>query len=113
MEQSASRVALVIVAIIASLCVELTSLAQSPNELDSAARARIEQARASIVIIKAENESARPVAQAAGFFVRNDLVATDTNVLGAGSRVSLTAKSKEGHFKVLSHGDYFIPYVLL
>jgi hypothetical protein len=57
MKRSAHRVRLVFVAIIASLCVAPAFHAQTPDELDSTARARIEQARSSIVIVRAENES--------------------------------------------------------
>ena len=103
----------VLVAIIAMLCVAPISRAQAPNELSATARGRIEQARASIVTVRAENESAQPVAQAFGFFVRNDLVVTDGSVLKAGSRVRVTAATKEATFQVLSLGNYFLPYVLL
>ena len=81
MKRSAHRVRLVFVAIIASLCVAPAFQAQTPDELDSTARARIEQARSSIVIVRAENESTQKVSQAIG-----------------------------PHF---SHGDYFLPCVLL
>jgi hypothetical protein len=49
MKRSAHRVRLVFLAIIASLPAAPTFQTQTPDELDSAARARIEQARASIV----------------------------------------------------------------
>ena len=55
MKRSAHRVRLVFVAIIASMCAAPTFQAQTPDELDSTARARIEQARASIVIVRVEN----------------------------------------------------------
>jgi TonB family protein len=112
MKRSAHRVRLVFVAIIASLCVAPAFQAQTPDELDSTARARIEQARASIVIVRAENESTQKVSQAVGFLIRSDLVATDSHVLNEGSRVSVTA-TKQNTFKVLSRGEYFLPYVLL
>ena len=112
MKRSAHRVRLVFVAIIASLCGAPTFQAQTPDELDSTARARIEQARDSIVIVRAENMSARPVSQAIGFLIRSDLVATDINVLNEGSHVSVIA-TKQSALKVLSRGNYFLPYVLL
>lgn len=104
---------LVLVAIIAGLCAASISRAQAPNELDATARARIEQARASIVTVSSENESAQQISRALGFFIRNDLVATDRAVLKAGSRVRVTAATKEVMFKVLYPGNYFLPYVLL
>ena len=71
MKRSAHCVRLIFVAIIASLCAP-TFQAQTPDELDSTARARIEQARASIVIVREEsNESSQPVSQAVGF-IRSD-----------------------------------------
>ena len=112
-KQLVRRVAIVIVASIGSLYSGPPCLAQVSNELELTARARIEQARASIVVVIAENESAQTVAQAIGFFVRNDLVATDMNVPNTASRVSVSVKSKEGKLKVLSRGNYFLPYVLL
>jgi len=112
MKRSAHRVRFVFVAIIASFCVAPAFQAQTPDELDSTARARIEQARSSIVIVRAENESTQKVSQAIGFLIRNDLVATDIQVPNEGSRVSITA-TKQSALKVLSHGDYFLPYVLL
>ena len=112
MKRSAHRVRLVFVAIIASLCVAPAFQAQTPDDLDSTARARIEQARSSIVIVKAENESTQKVSQAIGFLIRSDLVATDIQAPNEGSRVSITA-TKQSALKVLSHGDYFLPYVLL
>ncbi|MEN3327638.1 MAG: hypothetical protein V7638_2445 [Acidobacteriota bacterium] len=111
MKRSTHRVRLVFVAIIAGLCAGPTFQAQTPDELDSTARARIEQARASIVIVRTENESTQPVSQAVGFLIRSDLVATDIHVLNEGSRVSVTAK--QSALKVLSRGNYFLPYVLL
>lgn len=112
MKRSAHREILVFVAIIASLCAAPTFQAQTPDELDSTARARIEQARASIVIVRAENETAQPVSQAVGFLIRSDLVATDIHVLNEGSRVSVTA-TKQSALKVLARGTYFLAYVLL
>ena len=112
MKRSAHRVRLVFVAIIASLCAAPTFQAQTPDELDSTARTRIEHARASIVTVRAENKSAQSVSQAVGFLIRNDLVATDIQVLNERSRVSVTA-TKQSALKVLSVGNYFLPYVLL
>ena len=76
MKRSAHHVRLVFVAIIASLCLAPAFQAHTPDELDSTARARIEQARSSIVIVRAENESTQKVSQAVGFLIRSDLVAT-------------------------------------
>src|SRR6185295_17615958 len=89
MKRSAHRVRLVFVAIIANLCVAPAFQAQTPDELDSTDRARIEQARASIVIVRAENESTQKVSQAIGFLIRSDLVATDIQAPNEGSRVSI------------------------
>lgn len=112
MKLAMCRVTPVIVAIAASLWAGATSLAQIPKELDSSARARIEQARASIIVVTVENEAAQPVSQAVGFFIRNDLVATDIQNLNKSSRVRVAA-TKDGVLKVLSAGNYFLPYVLL
>ncbi len=113
MKQSVRCVTPIIVAIVASLWAGPTSLAQVPIELDSSARARIEHARASIIMVRVENESAQPVSQAVGFLIRNDLVATDIQKLNKSSRVRVAAATKEGVLKVLSAGNYFLPYVLL
>ena len=113
MKRSAHLGRLVFVAIIASVFAAPALQSQTPDELDAAARARIEQARASIVIVKAENQSPQPVSQAVGFLIRSDLVATDINVLNEGSRVSVMTATTQGTLKVLSRGNYFLPYVLL
>ena len=60
MKQSV-RLVTPIIAIVASLWAGATSLAQVPKELDSSARARIEQARASIIVVTVEDEAAQPV----------------------------------------------------
>ncbi len=112
-KRSAHRVRLALVAIIASLFAAPIFQAQSPDELDSTARARILQARASIVIVRAENESTQPPSQAVGFLIRSDLVVTDIPVLSEGSRVSVTMATTQSALKVLSRGNYFLPYVLL
>lgn len=104
---------LVLIAIIAGLGAASICRAQSRNELDAAARARIEQARASIVTVRAENESSQPVSQALGFFIRDDLVVTDGSVLKTGSPLRVAVAKKETTFKVLSSGNYFLPYVLV
>jgi len=62
--------------------------------------------------VRAENESAQKVLQAVGFLIRSDLVATDIQVPNDGSRVSLTG-AKQSALKVLSHGGYFLAYLLL
>jgi TonB family protein len=113
MKRSAHPGKLVIVAIIASLSAAATLQSQTPDDLDSAARARIEQARASMVIVKAENQSPQPVSKAVGFLIRSDLVATDIHVLNEGSPVSITTATTQSTLKVLSRGNYFLPYVLL
>lgn len=102
-----------LVAILVTLCAASMSRAQAPDELDATARARIEQARASIVKLSAENESAQPVSQALGFVIRDDLVVTDGSVLKAGLRLRVAVAKKEATFKVVSSGNYFLPYVLL
>ena len=61
MKLAVCRVTPVIVAMIASLWAGATSLVQVPKELDSSARARIEQARASIIVVTVEDEAAQPV----------------------------------------------------
>ena len=85
---------------------------QDPGALNSTARERIEQARASIVTIKVVDESNKTISQALGFFVRKDLIATDIQV-DRNSRVQVTVMTKAGPLKVLYPGHYFLPYVLL
>jgi TonB family protein len=107
------RVRSVFVTLVVSLSVAPTLLAQTSDELNATARARIEQARTSIVIVKAENEPLQRVSQALGFWIRNDLVATDSGVLDKASHISVTMPTKQSAPRVLSQGDYFLPYVLL
>ncbi|HET6854668.1 MAG TPA: TonB family protein [Pyrinomonadaceae bacterium] len=107
------RLRFVFVTLVVTLCVAPTFLAQTSDDLDSTARARIEEARNSIVLVKAENESDHQVSQALGFLIRSDLVATDASVLSKASRVSVTVPAKQSTLRVLTPGHYFLPYVLL
>jgi TonB family protein len=106
------RVKLINASIMLVLGAAATSSSQTPSDLGSASRARIEQARASIVKVAAESESGQIVSQAMGFFIRNDLVATDLQESKKNSRVHVTTATK-GTLKVVSSGNYFLPYVLL
>jgi len=108
-----TRLRFILVVVVISLGVAPTLLAQTSDELDATARARIEEARNSIVIVKPENESAQPVSQALGFLIRSDLVVTDGSVVSRASRVSVTTATKQGTLTVLSPGHYFLPYILL
>jgi TonB family protein len=83
------------------------------QELDPAARARIMQARASMVVITAENEAGQTISRAAGFFIRQDLVATDSHVVNPGPRLRVTPAVKEGTLRASASGNYFLPYILM
>src|SRR5690349_818852 len=83
---------------------------QDSGELNDAAIARIRQARASMVAIQVFGESNESATQARGFFVRKDLIATDSEIGGPRSRVSVSTV-KPGIIRVLSLGHYFLPYV--
>ena len=113
MKLSTTLSLLVTVAIIGSLCTAITSRAQTPVELDSAARARIEQSRVSIVTVTAEDDSAKSVTRSIGFLIRNDLVATEIPTFPKSSPQRVTVATRDRTFKVLSWGSYFLPYVLL
>ena len=97
---------LIELAMLLALCASPTS----SQELDSTAKARIEQARASIVTVKVLDQQNQTISQAAGFLVRKDLIATDLE-LDRSSRVQVTAATKAGAIKVLWAGNYFLPYV--
>jgi TonB family protein len=105
-------VRILVLMIIAGVCAS-TSRPQERGELDSAARARIMQARASMVLITAENESGQTISRAAGFFIRKDLVATDIHVVNSGKRLRVAPAIREGALKVSSLGNYFLPYLLM
>ena len=99
-------------AMILALCATATFNQQS-NELSATVRARIEQARASIVVVKAVDESNKTISQGLGFLIRKDLVVTDSEIVDRDSRRHITAATKAGTLKVLSSGNYVLPYVLL
>jgi TonB family protein len=85
---------------------------QDSGELSPAAQERLKQAGASIVIVKASNESGETTAEGRGFFIRKDLIATDSEVVDRNTHhVSVTTRT--GAVKVISSGNYFLPYVLL
>ena len=99
-------------AMIVALCATAT-FAQDSNELNSTAKERIRQARASIVVVKALNESNETIAQALGFFIRKDLVASDSEIVDRNAGHHVTAATNAGMVKVLYPGNYFLPYVLV
>jgi len=87
---------------------------QQPVELDSTVRARIARARDSMVIITALDQSDKTVSRALGFFIRKDLVATDSEMLDRNSRLQVTTATPQSlAIKVSSSGHYFLPYVLV
>src|SRR6185369_2714266 len=89
------------------------AFSQTPAELNTWVRERIEHARASIVIVKAANDSGETVSQGQGFFVRKDLIATDSEVVDRNSRLHVSVTAKSGTPRVISSGRYLLPYVLL
>jgi TonB family protein len=112
MKQSPRALRLINVALVVAGCVVAT-FGQDQSELDSTASERIEQARASIVMVKAVDQSNQTISLAAGFFIRKDLIATGVEILDKNSRLLVTVATKAGTLKVLSSGNYFLPYVLL
>lgn len=87
---------------------------QESSELDSTARARIEQARNSMVIVTVVDQSDKAVSRALGFFIRKDLIATDSEMLDRNSRLQLTTATPQSFtIRVSSSGNYFLPYVLV
>jgi len=113
MSRSANDLRLIFVAMVALVLAGARIHSQTVDELSASARARIEQARASIVTVKAENESGQTVAQAKGFTVRSDLVVTDPSAFSEAPHVRVVAATKTGTLEVLTTGHYFLPYVLL
>ena len=85
---------------------------QDLTDLDSVAKERIEQARASTVIVKRVDQDGKVISQARGFFVRKDLVATDME-LDRNSRVQVISVARADTVRVLYPGHYVLPYVLV
>ena len=109
-----TRVRAISVALLLALCAGATFSNQEPSELDAAARARIEQARDSMVIVTAVDQSNKTVSRALGFFIRKDLVATDSEMLDRNSRLQVTTATPQAlAIKVSSAGNYVLPYVLV
>lgn len=80
MKQSTRGLRFINVAMVLALCAAAT-YGQDSSQLDSTARERIEQARASIVMVKAVDQSNQTISEAAGFFIRKDLIATDIGII--------------------------------
>jgi hypothetical protein len=85
---------------------------QEVKDLDSAARGRIEQARASVVTVKVlDQQNASDLAS--GWFSCSKRSHRD----GPGNRQEFASSSyrcdKAGTIRVLSAGNYFLPYVLV
>lgn len=113
MNHSRRSAKLITIAIFVALYAVATFSNQEPNEPSSAARERIERARASVVQVKAIDESNQTSSQAVGFFIRKDLIVTDHEILDRKWRLQVTAATKPDPVRVLSSGDYFLPYVLV
>jgi len=111
MKWSRRVVRLIELAIILALYASAT-FSQDSTALDSAARERMERARASIVTVKVLDQRNETISQASGFLIRKDLIATDLE-LDRNSRVEVTTATKAGTIKVLSSGHYVLPYVLV
>lgn len=95
-----------------ALCAVAT-FGQDTSELDATIRERIERARSSIVTVKVVGQSNETISESLGFFIRKDLVATDVEIVERKSRIEVTVATNAGAVKVLSSGNYFLPYVLL
>jgi TonB family protein len=101
------------VAMIVAVCAVAGFGNQDPDELSATARERIKQAHASIVVVQSVDQANEKVSHALGFFVRNDLIATDSEILDRNSHPHVTAATKPSMVKVLSAGNYILPYVLV
>ena len=88
------------------------AFSQDLQELDSTAKGRIELARASIVTVKMLDERNKTISQAEGFLIRKDLIATDLEI-DKNSRLQVTVATEAGTIRVISSGNYFLPYVLV
>lgn len=102
----------VVMLITVAMIPALGAAATYSQELDAAARARIEQARASLVIVKLLDQQNETIAEATGFFIRKDLIATDLE-LDRNSHVQVTTATTGATIKVGYPGHYFLPYVLV
>lgn len=111
--ESTCVVRLINVVMIVALCAAATLSNQDQSELDSTARARIEQARLSIVIVTSLDQSNETITRARGFFIRKDLVAIDSEIVEKNSRLELMTATQKRTIKILSSGNYFLPYVLV
>jgi len=111
MKWSRHSVKLIQFATIVALCASATA-SQDLKELDSVATGRIELSRASIVTVNVLDDRNETVSQAVGFLIRRDLIATDLEI-DRNSRLQVTAVTKAGAIKVISSGNYFLPYVLV
>src|SRR6185369_2163248 len=108
MNWSRRIVRLITVAIVPALCAAATY----SQELDPTARARIEHARASLVIVKLLDQQNQTISEATGFLIRKDLIATDLE-LDRNSHVQVTTATTGASIKVDYPGHYFLPYVLI
>jgi TonB family protein len=88
------------------------AFSQDLKELDATAKGRIELARASIATVKMLDERNETISQAEGFLIRKDLIATDLEI-DRNSRLQVTFATEAGAIRVISSGNYFLPYVLV
>src|SRR5689334_21188656 len=113
MDESRRHVKLSSVALTLVLCAVAVFSYQNVPGPDTTARARIEQARTSIVTVEIVDQSNQTISRAHGFYIRKDLVATDGEVPDKNSHVRLITAADKAMTIVLSTGQYFLPYMLV
>src|SRR6185436_9631641 len=87
--------------------------AQKQVDSDKIQLAFLEKARASIVVLTGEDKAGMPVAPGLGFWIGENLIATDNRVIQSAVRVHVTIPGQQSNIvQVISRDDYRLAAVL-
>jgi len=100
-------------ALIANLGPMSAVQAQKQVDSDKIQLAFLEKARASIVVLTGEDKAGMPVAPGLGFWIGENLIATDNRVIQSAVRVHVTIPGQQSNIvQVISRDDYRLAAVL-
>jgi TonB family protein len=101
---------IIFVAMTVYLCAPETAWAQT--SVDPELRPFIEKVHASVVVITGENSAGQPITPGLGFFIKENVVATDNRVVQSALRVHVRIAGQESDAEVTSRDDYHLAAIL-
>jgi TonB family protein len=111
MRCSSIRTNIIFAAMIVTLAAPVRAWAQTSGNQDTSAREFVERARASMVELTGEDKYDRPIAPGVGFFIGENLIATDNRVVKSAVRVYVRIAGQE-KIEVWSRDSYRFATIL-